>query len=141
MPKSKEFCTFVLEDHLFGVDVQKVQEIIRYQEMTRVPLANGVVRGLINLRGQIVLALDLRKRLNLAEAPSHKLPINVIVKTEEGPISLLVDEIGDVLEVDESLYEPNPETLKGIDKELAEGTYKLKTKLSLVLHLEKTINI
>src|SRR5258708_763943 len=101
MSTSNQYCTFHLENLFFGVEVQKVQEVIRYQEMTRVPLASHVVQGLINLRGQIVTAIDLRRRLELNERPADRLPMNVIVRTDDGPMSLLVDEIGDVLEVDE----------------------------------------
>src|ERR1700746_2142964 len=103
MSKSHLLCTFILDGLYFGVDVLKVQEIIRYQEMTRVPLAPPVVRGLINLRGQIVTAIDLRRRLELTDRPADQLPINVVVHTDDGAVSLLVDEIGDVLEVPEKL--------------------------------------
>ena len=67
MAGRKQFSTFVVDRLLFGVEVEKVQEVIRYQEMTRVPLAPPVVKGLINLRGQIVTAIDLRRRLDLHE--------------------------------------------------------------------------
>src|SRR3954464_4816791 len=104
MAGETQYCTFYLDGHYFGLDVLKVQEIIRYQEMTRVPLAPPVVRGLINLRGQIVTAIDLRRRLELAERPADHLPVNVVVHTEDGAVSLLVDEIGDVLEVPEAAF-------------------------------------
>src|SRR6266404_3904656 len=103
MADEHQYCTFYLDGHYFGLDVLKVQEIIRYQEMTRVPLAPPVVRGLINLRGQIVTALDLRRRLELAERPADQQPVNVVVQTDDGAVSLLVDEIGDVLEVPQAL--------------------------------------
>src|SRR5580704_11458036 len=101
-----EICTFYLDGHYFGLDVLKVQEVIRYQEMTRVPLAPPVVRGLINLRGQIVTAIDLRRRLELSDRPADQLPLNVVVRTDAGAVSFLVDEIGDVLQVSEELFEP-----------------------------------
>ena len=97
MADERQYCTFYLDGHYFGVDVLKVQEVIRYQEMTRVPLAPPVVRGLINLRGQIVTAIDLRRRLDLPDRPADQLPVNVVVQTDDGAVSLLVDEIGDVL--------------------------------------------
>src|SRR5206468_4583870 len=99
-----------LDGLFFGVDVLTVQEVICYQEMTRVPLASKVVSGLINLRGQIVTAIDLRRRLELRERPADRLPMNVVVRTDDGAVSLLVDEIGDVLEVDEESFERPPET-------------------------------
>ena len=82
------------------------------------PLAPPVVRGLINLRGQIVTAIDLRRRLELRDRPADQLPVNVVVHTDDGAVSLLVDEIGDVLEVPENAFERPPETLQGTAREL-----------------------
>src|SRR5580658_1343684 len=141
MPEAHQYCTFYVDGHYFGLDVLKVQEIIRYQEMTRVPLAPPVVRGLINLRGQIVTAIDLRRRLELSERPADQLPLNVVVQTDDGAVSLLVDEIGDVLEVSEKLFERPPETLRGTARELIRGTYKLPDRLLLILDTERTVNV
>ena len=139
MIASQQFCTFYLDGLFFGVEVQKVQEVIRYQEMTRVPLASRVISGLINLRGQIVTAIDLRRRLGLAERPADKLPMNVVVRSDEGAVSLLVDEIGDVQEVQEELFERPPETLQGEARNLIRGTYKLENRLLLVLDTELAV--
>jgi purine-binding chemotaxis protein CheW len=130
-----------VDGHYFGLDVLKVQEIIRYQEMTRVPLAPPVVRGLINLRGQIVTAIDLRRRLELTERPADQLPVNVVVQTDDGAVSLLVDEIGDVLEVQEKLFERPPNTLNGMARELIRGAYKLEKQLLLILDTERTVSL
>src|ERR1700722_8669111 len=121
MADEHQYCTFYVAGHYFGLDVLKVQEIIRYQEMTRVPLAHPVVRGLINLRGQIVTALDLRLRLDLPARPDNQLPVNVVIRTDDGAVSLLVDEIGDVLEVSIRDFERPPETLRGIARDLIVG--------------------
>src|SRR4051794_28626709 len=99
MPDERQYCTFFLDEHYFGIDVLKVQEIIRFQQMTRVPLAPPAVRGLINLRGQIVMGIDLRRRLGLQGAAAEATPVNIVVRTDDGAVSLLVDEIGDVVEV------------------------------------------
>jgi purine-binding chemotaxis protein CheW len=141
MANGLQFCTFFVDGHYFGLDVLKVQEIIRYQEMTRVPLAPPVVSGMINLRGQIVMAIDLRRRLDFPDRPADQLPINVVVQTDDGAVSLLVDEIGDVLEVDERAFEPPPETLQGPARQLIRGTYKLKDRLLLILDAERTVNV
>ena len=141
MADQRQFCTFFLGEHYFGIDVLKVQEIIRYQSMTRVPLAPPVVRGLINLRGQIVTAIDLRRRLELPERSADSLPVNVVVHTDDGAVSLLVDEIGDVLQVEESTFERTPETLRGAARELIRGAYKLENRLLLILDAETTVNI
>jgi purine-binding chemotaxis protein CheW len=141
MPDASQYCTFFVDGYYFGLDVLKVQEIIRYQDMTRVPLAHPVVRGLINLRGQIVTAIDLRRRLDLNNRPDDQLPVNVVVHTEEGPVSLLVDEIGDVLEVSERDFERPPETLRGATRELIRGAYKLEGRLLLILDTECAVNL
>jgi purine-binding chemotaxis protein CheW len=136
-----QYCTFFVAGYYFGLDVLKVQEIIRYQEMTRVPLASPVVRGLINLRGQIVTAIDLRRRLELSDRPDDQLPVNVVVQTDDGAVSLLVDEIGDVLEVPEKDFERPPETLKSTARELIRGAYKLADRLLLILDTERAVNL
>jgi len=137
----QQFCTFYLGDLFFGVEVHKVQEVIRYQEMTQVPLASRVVQGLINLRGQIVTAIDLRRRLELKDRPADALPMNVVIRTDDGPVSLLVDEIGDVLEAQSDAYERPPETLRGIARELIRGAYKLKGRLLLTLDTDRAVNL
>ncbi|MCI0699858.1 MAG: chemotaxis protein CheW [Planctomycetia bacterium] len=139
MADERQYCTFFLDGYYFGIDVLKVQEIIRYQEMTRVPLAPPVVHGLINLRGQIVTALDLRRRLEMPDRAATELPVNVVVHTDDGAVSLLVDEIGDVLSVPEKAFERTPETLQGIAQELIRGAYKLENRLLLLLDIGKTL--
>jgi purine-binding chemotaxis protein CheW len=136
-----QFSTFVLQDLFLGVDVLKVQEVIRYQEMTRVPIAPPMVRGLINLRGQIITAIDLRRRFELADRQEGELPMNVVLRTDDGAVSLLVDEIGDVVEVEEDRFEPIPETVTGMVRELITGVYKLDNRLLLILDTEKASNL
>lgn len=139
MSNNTQLATFYLDGQFFGVEVSKVQEVIRYQEMTRVPLAHRVVRGLINLRGQLVTAIDLRRRLGLEDRPAEKLPMNVVVRTDDGAVSMLVDEIGDVLEVEGETFERTPETLQGPSRELISGVYKLHGKLLHLLDTDKAI--
>jgi len=137
--KKQQFCTFFLKDQFFGVPVEQVQEVILYQEMTRVPLVPDVIRGLINLRGQIVTAVDLRRRFGMEDRPDSQLPMNVVVRTEDGAVSFLVDEIGDVLETDEEQFERPPETLQGQARDLVRGVYKLEERLMLVLRTERVL--
>lgn len=141
MSNTKQFCTFFVNGLFFGVEVLKVQEVIRYQGMTRVPLAPAMIQGLINLRGQIVTAIDLRRRLELTPRGADELPMNVVVRSDDGAVSLLVDEIGDVVEIQDDIYERPPETLKGVARELVQGVYKLKERLLLILDTEKTVNL
>ncbi|MCA9726379.1 MAG: chemotaxis protein CheW [Candidatus Eisenbacteria bacterium] len=134
---SQQFCTFKLDGHLFGVEVLHVQEVIRFQEMTRVPLAPGAVNGLINLRGQIVTAIDLRARFGMASRRPNQLPMNVIIRTDDGAVSFLVDEIGDVFDVGDDALESPPQTIDGEARELIRGVYKLNDGLLLALDTER----
>lgn len=137
MTQTLQFCTFYLDKLLFGVELKGVQEVIRSLEMTRLPLAPAVVRGLMNLRGQIVTAVDLRLRLNLQAAAPGAQAMNVVVRSEDGAVSLLVDEIGDVVEVEESSFETPPETLRGSVRTMILGVHKLNDRLMHVLDIEK----
>jgi purine-binding chemotaxis protein CheW len=137
---SAQYATFLLDGLLFGVDVLQVQEVIRYQPMTRVPRAPAVVAGLINLRGQIVTAIDMRKRLGFATRPPDQLPMNVVVSNSEGVVSLLVDGIGDVVEVEPAQFEAVPETVSPRVREVVAGVFKLREGLMLVLEPVKAVN-
>ncbi len=141
MSDTHQFCTFTLHHFTFGIEVKMIQEVIRYQEMTPVPLAPATVHGLINLRGQIVTAIDLRSQLDLPPREGEALPMNVIVRTTDGAVSLLVDEIGDVVEVDPESYERPPETLEGKARELVTGVYKLDDRLLLILDDAEAVSI
>jgi purine-binding chemotaxis protein CheW len=134
---TRQFATFMVDDYYFGVEVLRVQEVIRYQDMTRVPRAPEVVQGLINLRGQIVTAIDLRRRLALPNRAEGVQPMNVVVRTSDGVVSLLVDEIGDVIDATQSVFELAPETVSGAARELVTGVYKLKDRLLLALDVER----
>src|SRR5205085_12199246 len=118
MTSAHQFCTFYLDQLLFGLELKGVQEVMRSLEMTHVPLAPAVVSGLINLRGQIVTAIDLRRRLDLPARPAAMQPMNVVISTGDEAVSLLVDTIGAVLSVDETTFEKPPETLTGIARDL-----------------------
>jgi purine-binding chemotaxis protein CheW len=137
MANTSQFCTFYLDKRLFGVELKGVQEVIRSLEMTTVPLAPRVVSGLINLRGQIVTAVNLRQRLELETAPAGTAVMNVVVRSVDGAVSLLVDEIGDVVEVEETTFEPPPETMRSSVRDIVLGIHKLKGRLLHVLDIEK----
>jgi purine-binding chemotaxis protein CheW len=138
---SGQFSTFFVADLFFGVDVLHVQEVLRSQQMTSVPQAPGVIEGLINLRGQIVTAIDMRRRLGLPQRAGGQAPMNMVVRTVDGAVSLLVDEIGDVLDMDSATYERPPQNLDPAAKELIRGVYKLKSQLLLVLDEERTVDL
>lgn len=137
-----QYCTLRLDGHTFGIEVDRVQEVLRGQELTTVPLASPVVEGLINLRGQIVTALDLRRRLALPPRDADAVaPMSIVVRGAGGPLSLLVDEIGDVVDVDERTFEEPPETLQGVARELIVGAYKLEGRLLLALDTDAVVQL
>jgi purine-binding chemotaxis protein CheW len=136
-----QFATFFVAGLFFGVDVLRVQEVLRFQQMTQVPKAPDVIEGLINLRGQIVTAIDLRRRLRLPPRAGNEMPTNMVVRTDDGAVSLLVDEIGDVLDMDAATYERPPENLAPAAREIIRGVYKLKDRLLLVLDTERTVDL
>lgn len=136
----KQLCSFRVEDLLLGVDVLDIQEVILHHESTPVPCSPKVVTGLMNLRGEIVTTLDLRTRLNLGPLQEGR-PMNVVVRSDGELFSLLVDEIGDVVEVGAENFEEPPETLADDMRELIVGTYKLEKDLLLVLDKDKAVSI
>jgi purine-binding chemotaxis protein CheW len=138
---TEQFCTFFLAGQLFGVPVPQVQEVIGQHEMTPVPLAPEAVSGMINLRGQIVVAIDLRRRLQLARRAEGELPMNVVVRSLEGAVSLQVDEIGDVIEVEPATFEVPPATVQGPLRAMILGVHKLEGSLLHVLDKEKACQI
>lgn len=134
-----QYATFLLDGLYFGIEVLKVQEVLRQQPTTPVPLAPPIVRGLINLRGQIVTAVDLRARLGLAPRDGDEPPMNVVVRTADGVVSLLVDAIDDVVEASGDDFEPAPETVQSRLHHLVRGVYKLPSRLLLVLDVEQAL--
>ncbi len=137
MAIEKQFCTFYLDNYCFGVSVLEVQEVFRYQEITSIPLAPKVVTGMINLRGQILTAVNLRLRLGMEPRPEDQVPMNIVTRTNGTVMNLLVDRIGDVMEIPEDLFELPPDTVQRSMRELVIGVYKLKNRLLMVLDTKK----
>lgn len=135
------YCTFHLGDLYLGVDVTQVQEVIRFQETTRVPLVSKVVHGLINLRGEIVTTIDLRRRLGLEPLGDGEEPMNVVTRTDDGVVSLLVDRIGDVVDLDPDGFEPPPPTLRGPSRDLVAAVQQLDGCLLLVLDIPRLLEL
>jgi purine-binding chemotaxis protein CheW len=141
MPTNHQYCTFYLGEQCYGLDVLVVQEVVRSQPLTRVPLAHPMVRGLMNLRGQIVTAVDLRRRLDLPARDDQREPVNIIVQTDDGAVALLVDEVGEVLEVPEQQFERPPATLIGSASDVVQGAYKLPDRLLVILDPRRVVSI
>lgn len=136
-----QLSTFHVGKYLFGVDVALVQEIVRLQTITPVPLSGKDIAGLINLRGEVLTAVDLRARLGLPPAENGRDPINVVVRVDEEPVSLLVDEIGGVQEVSSVPFEATPTTVDAHVRHLLLGAYTLPDRLLLSLDARKVLEI
>lgn len=135
---SSLFCTFYVGELFLGVNVLQVQEVLLYQPLTKVPLSSREISGIMNLRGQTVTAIDLRRRLEMDDRPeSDDLPFNIVLLTQDGPVSLLVDRIGEVIETSELTMEPAPEILDSVIKNLIHGVYKLEDSLLVSLDIER----
>lgn len=132
-----QYCTFELGPLLLGVQATKVQEVLRSQPVTPVPLAPDFVRGLMNLRGQIVLVVDLRARLGTPETSASPKPLNVLLHTSAGLVSMQADRLGDVLDIDAARIDAVPDTLRGRARDVLAGAVRLPERLLLLLEPER----
>jgi purine-binding chemotaxis protein CheW len=136
----QQFCTFHVGDLFLGIEVERVQEVLRDCDITPVPTAPDEIRGLINLRGQIVTAVDLRTRFGISDHYEAS-PTVLVLDTDADLLSLVVDRAGDVVEVDEAIFEKPPDTLAGESRRLIKGTFKLEKTLLLVLDVEHALAV
>jgi len=141
MNHRRQYCTLRVGDLYLGIDVERIQEVLRDTSITPVPLAHATISGLINLRGQIVTAIDLRQRMGLGVADPSAGTSTMVLGTNEEPLALVVDSVGDVVDVTEDSFEPPPDTLKGEARRMILGAHKLERELLLVLNLEVALNL
>lgn len=135
-----EYVTFRVNDQWLGIPVLMVQEVLLAQRIADVPLAPAEVAGFLNLRGQIVTALDLRTRLGLTTAPVSEL-MNVVVRHDSELFSLLVDEVGDVLSVESSAVEATPQTLHPTWRHVCSGIVRRDRGLLVVLNVDALLRL
>jgi purine-binding chemotaxis protein CheW len=129
----RRFCTFYVDRLLLGIAIERVEEVLRDQNITPVPLAHPDIAGLINLRGQIVTAVDARRRLGLTERDGGVSPAVVVIRCGVDAVSLLVDRVGDVIEVEDDRFVEVPVTVGATISARTTGAYKLDGNLLLVL--------
>lgn len=132
-----QLCTFTVGNLLCGVPVLEVQEVLLQHELTAVPLADPALRGLLNLRGDVIAAIDLRRRLALPERPSDAPTAHLIVRTPGEAVSLVVDAVEDVLTLSDRTFEDAPQTLTGVARDYITGVHKLESRLLLVLDAQR----
>ncbi len=134
-----ELATFYLGDALCGIDIKSIQEINKLIEMTRVPQAPDYVLGVLNLRGEIVTIIDLGRKLGLSPARITPESRNIIINYNNENVGLLVDRIGDVVEVDTKKIEPAPANLEEIQGTFFEGVLKDEKVLVGILNLDEAL--
>ncbi|WP_119423050.1 chemotaxis protein CheW [Desertibaculum subflavum] len=135
-----EYVTVTVDGQMFGIPVLSVQDVLGPQKITRIPLSPPEIAGVLNLRGRIVTAIDLRRRLRLAARPEGERGMSVVVEHKGEPYSLIVDSVGEVMALPESAFERNPPTLSARWREISGGIYRLDGKLLVVLEVDKALD-
>ena len=135
----QDFVTVVLEGQTLGIPVLSVHDVLNPQQITRIPLAPAWVSGVLNLRGKIVTAIDLRQRLGLPPLEAGKQSMSVVVEHKEEPYSLQIDTVGEVLSLDDGDFERNPVTLDQRWREVSRGIYRLENKLLPILDVDRLL--
>ncbi|RMG87875.1 MAG: purine-binding chemotaxis protein CheW [Candidatus Dadabacteria bacterium] len=134
-----QLVTFHAGDEEFGVNILEVREINRMMEITRVPHAPGFVEGVVNLRGQVIPVVDLRKRFGLPPRERDRSTRIVVVELGEKVVGFIVDSVSEVLRVPERLVEPPPPIVGGVDRQYIQGVVKLDDRLLILLDLRKLL--
>jgi purine-binding chemotaxis protein CheW len=136
-----EFVTFYVGDLLIGVDIHKVEEINRQVEVTPVPQAPPHVSGVINLRGEVVTVVDLRKVLDMGKTEINMHSRTVVVNCGNEEIGLLVDRVADDVRVRSDQMDPSPANVNGVDGRFFKGVYKLEKSLLIVLDVDAAVAV
>ena len=133
----RPFCTFYIDRLLFGIEAVVVQEVLLHQKLTPVPLAPNDVLGVINLRGQIITAIDLRKRLGFESGNDAAISVSIVTHVQDELVSFMVERIAEIVEIDIEELEVIPDTLEGSARELLIGAFKMPEQLLLILDPQK----
>ncbi len=137
--KILQLVTFHVGDEEFGVEILAVREINRMMEITRVPHAPPFVEGVINLRGQVIPVVDLRRRFGMPPREHDRNTRIVVVELSDKVVGFVVDAVSEVLRVPASLVEPPPPIVGGIEREYLEGVVKLEDRLLILLNLQRLL--
>ncbi|MCP4707447.1 MAG: purine-binding chemotaxis protein CheW [Planctomycetes bacterium] len=135
-----EFVSFYIGDQLMGADIQQAQEINRFLDTTDVPHAPDFVKGVMNLRGEVVTVLDLRKILNLEEIEITEHNRNLIVQADDEQVGIMVDRISDVVIAKATEVEAPPANINGMDSRYFKGVYKLDEELMVILDIDEVVH-
>jgi len=135
-----QLVSFVVESEEFGVDILKVQEIIRTVDITRVPKSPAFVEGVINLRGKIVPVIDLRKRFGIEKKAHDNDTRIIVVELPDKVVGFLVDRVKEVIRVEKSVIEAPPELTTNVNSNYITGVAKLQDRLLILLDLDKVLS-
>lgn len=136
-----EYVTTMIGEQLFGLPIARVQDVFMPERLTRVPLASSDVAGVLNLRGRIVTAIDMRARLGLPKADAERPPMAVGVELRGESYGLLIDQIGEVLKLADDSREENPVNLDPRMAKMAAGVHRLDGQLMVVLDVDRVLEI
>lgn len=135
-----EFVTVHLGDQLLGIPVLAVHDVLRSQNITPIPLSQDSIAGVLNLRGKIVTAIDLRKHLGFNERADDESYMCVVIEHRNEPYSFLIDKVGEVISVKASDYDKNPVTMDDRLREVSSGIFRLEGELLIVLDVEHLLD-
>lgn len=138
--KTRDYLTVIIADQRFGIPVLQIQDVLRQQKVTRIPLAPPEVSGSLNLRGRIVTAIDVRRRLDIPSHNDTRGNMSVVVEHNQELYSLIIDNVGDVLSLNEELFEVNPGTLDPRWKEISNGVFQLKDQLLVIMDVPRLLD-
>ena len=136
-----DYVTIWLDGQMCGIPVLEVHDVLSKQVLTKIPQSPEAVAGVLNLRGQIVTAIDLRKRLKLKDREGEGEEMNIVVEYQSEPYSLIIDKVGDVLSLSDDAFEKNPVTLEACWREVSTGIFRLEEELLVILDIEKLLTL
>ena len=136
-----EYVTFTTAEQLFGLPIECVQDVFRPNSITRVPLAGPEIAGVLNLRGRIVTAIELRSRLGLSARDEGEVAMAIGIESKGESFGLLVDAVGEVLKLADDEREPNPINLDRNLGRVSSGVYRLDGHLLVVLDIERVLDL
>jgi purine-binding chemotaxis protein CheW len=136
-----EFVTFTVAGQMFGLPISRVQDVFKPSRITRVPLAGAQIAGVLNLRGRIVTAIDMRQRIEAEQRENEASPMAIGIEAKGESFGLLVDAVGEVLSLQDVEREPNPINLGGNLAALSDGIYRLEGHLLVVLDVDRVLDL
>jgi purine-binding chemotaxis protein CheW len=136
-----EYVTVMLGGQLFGLPISRVQDVFKPERLTRVPLAPPEVAGVLNLRGRIVTAIDMRGRLALPQPDHQRPPMAIGIECRGESYGLVIDAVGEVVTLDESAREPNPVNLDAALARISAGIHRLERQLLVILDVDRVLDI